>query len=63
MALSRRAGRNIREKLAGNPYLQSVRRFQSVDLLENRLLKAFSERLLELLELRVECLDENLMNL
>lgn len=58
MALSRCAGRNIREKLAGNPYLQSVRRFQSVDLLENRLLKAFSERLLELLELRVECLDE-----
>ena len=39
--LSNRPGRNIREKLAGNPYLQAVRRFQSVDLPENRLLKAF----------------------
>lgn len=58
MALSRRTGRNIREKLAGNPYLQAVHRFQSVDLPENRLLKVFAERLLELLELRVECLDE-----
>lgn len=37
--LSNRPGRNIREKLAGKPYLQAVRRFQSVDLPENRLLK------------------------
>ena len=58
MALSRRPGRNIREKLAGKPYLQAVRRFQSVDLPENQLLKAFCERLAELLELRAERLDE-----
>lgn len=54
--LSNRPGRNIREKLAGNPYVQAVRRFQSVDLPENRLLKAFVLRLAELLELRRDCL-------
>ena len=60
MALARRPGRNIREKLAGKPYLQAVRRYQSVDLPENSLLKAFAERLLELLELRIRYLgDEN----
>jgi cold shock CspA family protein len=56
--LNTRPGRNIREKLAGKPYLQAVRRFQSVDLTENRLLKAFVTRLLEMLELRHKCLDE-----
>ena len=56
--LSKRPGRNIREKLAGKPYLQAVRRFQSVNLPENRLLKAFVIRLLELLELRRDCLGE-----
>lgn len=50
--LSKRPGRNIREKLAGKPYLQGVRRYQSVDLPENRLLKAFLIRLVELLEIR-----------
>lgn len=58
MKLSNRPGRNIREKLAGKPYLQAVRRFQSVDLPENRLLKAFISRLADLLELRRECLEE-----
>ena len=58
MALSRRPGRNVREKLAGKPYMQAVRRFQSIDLPENRLLKAFAERLAELLELREEYLGE-----
>ncbi len=58
MALSRRPGRNIREKLAEKPYLMAVRHFQTVDLSENRLLKAFAERLCELLELRVKCLGE-----
>ena len=56
--LSNRPGRNIREKLAGKPYLQAVRRFQSVNLPENRLLKAFVTRLAELLELRRDCLGE-----
>lgn len=58
MALSRRPGRNVREKLSGKPYLQAVRRYQSVDLPENGLLKAFAERLAELLELRVELLND-----
>jgi len=56
--LSTRPGRNIREKLAGKPYLQAVRRFQSVDLPENRLLKAFVSRLAELLTLRCDVLGE-----
>ena len=56
--LSNRPGRNIREKLAGKPYLQAVRRFQSVNLPENRLLKACVIRLAELLEVRVDCLRE-----
>ena len=29
--LSNRPGRTIREKLAGKPYMQAVRRFQSID--------------------------------
>jgi len=56
--LSTRPGRNIREKLAGKPYLQAVRRVQSIDLPENRLLKAYVSRLAELLELRQDCLSE-----
>ena len=56
--LSNRPGRNIREKLAGKPYLQAVRRFQSVNLPENRLLKAFVTRLAEMLALRQDCLGE-----
>ena len=56
--LSNRPGRSVREKLAGKPYLQAVRRFQSVNLPENRLLKAFSRRLAEALELRRNCLNQ-----
>jgi len=56
--LSNRPGRNIREKIAGKPYLQAVRRFQSVNLPENRLLKAFVTHLVELLQLRPDCLGE-----
>jgi len=56
--LSTRPGRNIREKLAGKPYLQAVRRFQSVNLPENRLLKAFASRLAELLKMRCDVLGE-----
>ena len=58
MAVSRRPGRNIREKLAGKPYMLAVQRVLSVDLPENRLLKAFSEQLVEFLELRPEFLGE-----
>lgn len=56
--LSTRPGRNIREKLAGKPYLQAVRRFQSVNLPENRLLKSCVSRLAELLRLRSDVLGE-----
>jgi len=56
--LSNRPGRNIREKLAGKPYMQAVRRYQSGNLLENRLLKAFVIHLAELLELRRDYLHE-----
>ena len=52
IALNRRPGRNIREKLAGNPYMQAVRRYQSIDLPENRLLKEYVTRLAGLLELQ-----------
>lgn len=54
VALSRRPGRNIREKLAGKPYMQAVRRYQSIDLPENRLLKEYVIQLADLLELRAE---------
>lgn len=56
MKLSSRPGRTIREKLAGKPYMQAVRRFQSVNLPENRLLKVFVRHLVELLELRLDTL-------
>lgn len=56
--LSNRPGRTIREKLAGKPYLQAVRRFQSANLPENRLLKAFVRRLADLLEVRLDCLGQ-----
>ena len=52
IALSRRPGRNVREKLAGRPYMQAVRRYQSVDLPQNRLVKEFVTQLAERLELR-----------
>lgn len=58
MKLSNRPGRTIREKVSGNPYIQAVRHYQSIDLTENRLVKAFSERILELLMLKAENLNE-----
>ena len=54
--LNNRPGRTIREKLASRPYLQAVRRFQSIDLPENQLVKAFAQRLVELLRVRALCL-------
>ena len=54
VALSRRPGRNIREKLSDKPYMQAVRHYQSVDTPENRLLKAYIRRLVELLDMREE---------
>lgn len=54
--LNNRPGRTIREKLASRPYLQAVRRFQSIDLPENQLVKAFAQRVVELLRERALCL-------
>lgn len=58
IALNRRPGRNIREKLATNPYMQAVRRYQSIDLPENRLLKEYVTQIAELLELRANHLHK-----
>lgn len=59
IALSRRPGRNIREKLANKPYMQAVRHFQSIDVPENRLLKSYLIQLAEAFELRKEYLGED----
>jgi hypothetical protein len=58
MALSRRPGRNVREKLADKPYMQAVRRYQSVNLPQNRLVKEFVTQLAGLLELRKKYLGD-----
>jgi hypothetical protein len=54
--LSRKSGRNIREKLAGKPYLKAVHRRMSVDTIENRLFKDFSLKLERYLIKRVDAL-------
>ena len=58
IALSRRPGRNIREKLADKPYMQAVRHYQSIDVPENRLLKTYLMRLADSLELRKKYLKD-----
>lgn len=57
MKLANRTGRTIREKLSVNPYVTSVRHFQSIDLAENQLLKAYAIRLEELLSEREKAFD------
>lgn len=57
MKLANRTGRTIREKLAVNPYVTSVRHFQSIDIAENQLLKAYATRLEELLSEREKAFD------
>ncbi len=47
--LSRQPGRTLREKLSGKPYMKAVRRSNSVDTAENRLLRAFLFRLEQIL--------------
>ena len=56
--LANRTGRTIREKLANDPFVTSVRHFQSTDVLENQLVKAFALRMEELLEARAKAFDE-----
>ena len=53
--LSKKPGRNIKEKLSGSYKLLAVRRLQSCDTAENRLLKALAIKLNELLFLRETC--------
>lgn len=58
--LSRRSGRNIREKLAEKSYLKAVKRRFSLDTTENRLVKAFVYRLESLLVIKEDLkIDEN----
>lgn len=59
IALSRRPGRNIREKLADKPYMQAVRHYQSIDVPENQLLKAFLMQLADAMELRKKYLRDS----
>ncbi|MGN8980494.1 MULTISPECIES: DUF2357 domain-containing protein [unclassified Collinsella] len=59
VALSRRPGRNIREKLSDKPYMQAAHHYQSVDTPENQLFKAYVKRIAEILELRKETLESN----
>lgn len=59
MKLANRTGRTIREKLAANPYVTSVRHFQSIDIAENQLLKAYAIRLEELLSEREKAFDRS----
>jgi len=47
--LSRQPGRNLREKLAGKPYIKAINRRMCFDTSENRLFKAFITRLEQLL--------------
>ncbi|NHM16526.1 hypothetical protein GMI69_07640 [Eggerthellaceae bacterium zg-887] len=57
VALSRRSGRTIREKLSDKPYMMAVRRYLSVDTPENRLLKAYAMRIADILEMRKKYLN------
>ena len=57
--LSRQSGRTIREKLAGIGSMMAVRRRESFDTGENRLLKAFARRMSGLIQLKQEYLPED----
>lgn len=57
--ISSRPGRTIREKIAAKPTLPAPRHFMSIDVPENRLVKAFVRRFVELLELRKESLGSD----
>lgn len=50
--LSKKPGRNIREKLSGVHSMPGVKRFNSVDTGENRLFLAFSKKLYNLLHIK-----------
>ena len=58
--LARKPGRNLREKLSGKPYIMAVRRQNSLDTAENRLLKSFLQKMDKILVLREENLGDEL---
>lgn len=55
--LSKKPGRNVREKLAKKPYLKAVKRRPSFDTAENRLLKTFTTRFSRLLDAREDLIQ------
>lgn len=58
MDISRRPGRTVREKIAVKPTILAVKREQGTDTLENRLLKKYLVRLVNVLDERQKCFDE-----
>lgn len=58
MEISRRPGRTVREKIAVKPTILAVKREQGNDTLENRLLKKYLTRLVNVLEERQKCFEE-----
>lgn len=62
VALSRRPGRNVREKLSSKPVMKAVRRVQSIDLPQNQLVKEFVLQLVDFLESRIHYLKSRALN-
>lgn len=58
MEISRRPGRTVKEKVAIKPTILAVKREQGADTLENRLLKKYLIRLVNVLDERQKCFDE-----
>lgn len=58
MEISRRPGRTVKEKVALKPTILAVKREQGADTLENRLLKKYLIRLVNVLDERQKCFDE-----
>ena len=58
MEISRRPGRTVKEKVAVKPTILAVKREQGADTLENRLLKKYLIRLVNVLDERQKCFDE-----
>lgn len=58
MEISRRPGRTVKEKVAVKPTILAVKREQGADTLENRLLKKYLVRLVNVLDERQKCFDE-----
>lgn len=58
MEISRRPGRTVKEKVAVKPTILAVKIEQGADTLENRLLKKYLIRLVNVLDERQKCFDE-----